>query len=80
MTVPPVDKKGQWLARVFLLAFLWFLYDMLYMGEFSYHSMGNKKVVSADSQPLKFYFSVFWCSLMVCVCSVFGLVAKRHDL
>lgn len=80
MTIPPVDKKGQWLARVFLLAFLWFLYEILFVGEFSYHSMGNKQVVSADSHPIKFYFAMVWCCLMVCVCSVFGLIAKRNDV
>ncbi len=74
--MPKVDKKMQWVSRIFWVAFVWFFYQVVFVGEYSYHSMGYEKVVTAHSNPLKFYFSMLWSGLMVCVTSYFGFFAK----
>ncbi len=75
--MPKIDRKMQWLSRVFWLAFVWILYQLVFVGELSYHSMGHENVVTARSNTLKFYFAMVWSALMVCVTSYFGFVAKR---
>jgi len=77
MKIPSVDKTGQWLARVFFVAFAWFLLQMLLVGEYSYHSMGHEKIVSSTSNPIKFYFGIVWCSVMLVVSGIFAFFAKR---
>ena len=72
-----VDRKMQWLSRVFLLAFTWTLYQLLFIGELSYNSMGSEKTITAQSTPFKFYFAMGWCSLMVCVTVYFGFIVRR---
>lgn len=76
--MPKVDKKMQWVSRLFLAAFAWSLYQLVFVGEFSYHSMGYEQVVTAKSNPFKFYFAMVWSGLMVCVTTYFGFFAKQR--
>jgi len=77
MKLPSIDKKMQWVARIFFAAFSISLYGQVTEGSYQYHSMGYFKVVSADSSPFKFYASVIWSSVIVIVSAYFGFIAKR---
>jgi hypothetical protein len=77
MKIPVIDKKMQWVSRLFFMAFSIMLFQMIFIGEYSYYSMGYERFVSAESHPVKFYFGIIWCSLMMLVSGVFGFVAKR---
>ena len=77
MRLPPVDKKEQGLARLFFIAFAWFLYQLLVVGEYSYHRMNSEFVITAKSNPYKFYFAIAWCGLMSVITFLFGFIAKR---
>ena len=71
-----VDKKTRFIARIFGVAFSVFLYKLLFVGSLSYNSMGHEVTVTAASNPIKFYFGIVWCSVMLLICIYFGLIKK----
>lgn len=77
MKIPAIDKKMKWVSRLFFAAFSIMLFQMVFIGEYSYYSMGYERFVSAQSNPVKFYFGIIWCSLMMLVSCVFGFMAKQ---
>jgi hypothetical protein len=76
VSLKSVDKNTRLIARIFGVAFIIFLYKLLIVGAFSYDSMGHEVTVTANSNPIKFYFGIVWCSTMLMVCVYFGLIAK----
>lgn len=74
-----VDRKSRFIARIFGVFFGIFLYKLIFIGAFSYNSMGHEVTVTASSNPVKFYFGIAWCSVMFLVCIYFGLVAKSEE-
>ncbi|KPH60769.1 hypothetical protein [Pseudoalteromonas porphyrae] len=71
-----VDKKSRLIARIFGLAFSFLLYNLLVVGALSYNSMGREITITASSNPVKFYFGIVWCFVMVLVYVYFGIIAK----
>lgn len=67
------------LARLFSLGFGAALISSLYDGGYSYYSMGSEKFVSANSSPIKYYFSLLWYGAIFIVATYFGFVAKLKD-
>lgn len=59
------------------MAFSIMLFQMIFIGEYSYYSMGHERFVSAQSHPVRFYFGITWFSFMILVSGIFGFVAKR---
>jgi len=72
-----IDTKMQWISRLFFMAFSIMLFQMIFIGEYSYYSMGHERFVSAQSHPVRFYFGITWFSFMILVSGVLGFVAKR---
>jgi general stress protein CsbA len=64
------------LARLFCVVFTVVVINMLIEGEYKYTNTGNVYYVSANSNPVKFYFSVVWQSLIACVSFYVGFVVK----
>lgn len=79
MKLPKVDKASQWLARLFFVVFIILLYQDITGNSYSYRQMGQEHVVSAEGNPLKYYFSFFWDIFIVVISGFFGFVAKRKD-
>jgi hypothetical protein len=77
MKLPTIDQKMQWVARIFFIAFASMLYELVFVGEYSYYSMGHERFVTAQANPYKFYLGIVWYSLMTLVSGVFGFIAKR---
>lgn len=77
MTLPKVDKTGQWLARFFFIVFSVLLFQDITGEAYSYRQMGQEHLVSAEGNPFKYYFAFFWDILVVLVSGFFGFIAKR---
>jgi len=75
----PIDKKSRLIARIFGVAFTLFLYKPLFLGFFSYNSMGSEITITASSNPLKFYFAIVWCAFMIVVCFYFSFIATLKN-
>ncbi|QSX29404.1 hypothetical protein [Shewanella cyperi] len=75
-----VDRTSRWIARVASVGFGWFLIDPITKGAFSHRTAWRDyHLITPEHEPLRFYFSVIWCALMLLVCIYFGFIAKLSD-
>ena len=70
----------RFVARLFFFVFTIAVIGLLVNGGYKYSTMGHERFISAEANPVKYYFALIWHCFVICLSFYFGFIAKLKSI